>query len=142
MGRIHPECPLEIDSFKFVISFAVICGLLWIAAAVASFLAHLNSKKELVLVSACPYSIGYIIFVGLFGAIMAQISAQNSCLKGDPPCEKVKMKLRSSGNEFMGYSISAFVLITPSIIFTFYSALFLEPLNFTSRKTPASDSRP
>ena len=76
--------------------------------------------------SACLYSTGYIIFVALFGVIMSQINAHNSCLDRSLLCEKVKKKLKRSGNEFMGYSICAFILITLSTVFTFYSAYLLK----------------
>ena len=86
----------------------------------------MDSAKVQALVSACLYSIGYITFLGLFGAIMAQINAQNSDLNNDEfLCEEVRVKLRRSGNEFMGYSICAFVLITLSVIFIFCSAFLL-----------------
>jgi len=86
--------------------------------------------------SACLYSTGYIIFVGLFGAVMAEINAQNSCLNRSPLCEEVKRKFRRSGNEFKGYSICAFVLITLSVIFTFYSTFSLR----SSRSTSVANS--
>ena len=112
---------------------AVVCGVLWIAGAVTSFLAYGNveelekSAKVQSLISACLYFVGYVIFVGLFGAIMAQIDAQNSELNNNAfVCEKVKKKFKRSGNEFMSYSICGFLLITPSIIFTFCSAFLLK----------------
>jgi len=129
MGWINPECPLEIDTFNFVISFAIVCGILWIIAAIASFSASSAPSYDasgLALLSVCLYSIGYIIFVALFGVIMSQINAHNSCLDRSLLCEKVKKKLKRSGNEFMGYSICAFILITLSTVFTFYSAYLLK----------------
>jgi len=147
--RIYYGCPLGIDIFKLVMTFAVVCGVLWIAGAVTSFLAYWNIKENCTdpkkseelkesgelakaqaqaqaLISTCLYSIGYIIFLGLFGAIMAQINTQNSGINNDLfLCEKVKRKFRRSGNEFIGYSICAFFLITLSIIFTSYSAFLL-----------------
>jgi len=125
MGGIHPECPLEIDILKLVISFAMVCSVLWFAAGCASFSASSYGKKRLILLSICLYFIGYIIFLGLFGAIMSQINIQNSCLDRSLLCEELKKKFKRSGNEFMVYSICAFVLITLSIIFTFCSAFIL-----------------
>jgi len=121
-------------------SLAIVCGVLWIAGALTSLLAYLNIAeisegtgkfkklaKVKTLISACLYSVGYVIFAGLFGAIMAQIEAQNSELDNNAfLCEKVKKKFRRSGNEFMSYSICGFLLITPSIIFTFCSAFLLK----------------
>jgi len=94
--------------------------------------------KVLTLISACLYSVGYIIFIGLFGIIMAQINVQNSNLNEDSLCEKVKKNSRRSGKEFMGYSICAFLLITPSIIFTFCSAFLLK---LSSSSQNASSNR-
>jgi len=139
---IYLECPLETDIVKFIIAFAVVCGLLWIAAAVASLLAYWSilegwdntmrmseckkSARVQALVSACLYSIGFVIFLGLFGAITREINAHNCCLSKTFLCEEVKKKFRRSGNEFKGYSICALILITVSTVFTFYSAFSLK----------------
>ena len=85
----------------------------------------IDSAKTQALVSACLYSIGFIIFVGLFGAIIREINAQNSRLNKTLLCEEVKRKFRRSGNEFKGYSICAFILITLCTVFTFCSAFLL-----------------
>jgi len=142
------ECPLETDIVKFIIAFAVVCGLLWIAAAVASLLAYWSmqegwdyatkmpeckkSAEVQALVSVCLYSIGFVIFLGLFGAIMREIDVQNSCLNKAFLCEEVKKKFRRSGNEFKGYSICAFILIMLSTVFTFCSAFSLKSFGSAS----------
>jgi len=100
-------------------SFAIVCGVLWIAAGGVSFLAYVNTKNMWILISASIYLIGYIIFVGLFAAVMLQINEYKN--EFDEECPVVKKKLRRSSDEFMSYSICGFVLIGTSIIFTLAS---------------------
>jgi len=100
-------------------SFAVVCGGLWIAAGGVSFLAYLNTTRMWVFLSASIYLVGYMIFVGFFGAVIIQVSWHNH--QFDEWCPEVNKKFRRSGDEFMGYSICGFALIGTSIILTFVS---------------------
>jgi len=113
------------DTFELVMSFAVVCGVLWIVAGGVSFWASKQEKEKKMwaFISACIYIVGYIIFVGLFGAIMLQINENNHGLNHF--CKDVRKKVRRSGDEFMGYSICGFVLIAGSIICTLASGLLL-----------------
>ena len=86
-------------------------------------MASMEMEKMWILISASIYLVSYIIFVGLFGAIMFQINMHNSDL--DNKCPEVKKKLRRSGDEFIAYSICGFVLIGTSIIFTLASLVLL-----------------
>jgi len=85
-------------------------------------LASVKRERMWVLISASIYLVSYIIFIGIFGAVMLQINWYNRSL--DDGCPEVKKKLRRSGDEFMGYSICGFVLIGTSIILTFASLFF------------------
>jgi len=119
-----PSCPPGYDAFQLVMSFAVVCGVLWILAGGISFWAYVNTKKMWALTSAFIYLVGYLIFIGLFGPVIAQINLRNSDFS-DNICDSVKKKMRRSGDEFMAYSICGFVLIGTSIICTFASAFSL-----------------
>jgi len=75
-------------------------------------------SKTFALISASIYFVGYMVFVGLFGVVMTNINYRNSKFDELEPCENVKKRFRRSGDEFMGCSICAFVLIMISIICT------------------------
>jgi len=118
-------CPPGYNVFELVMSFAVVCGVLWIVAGGLSFWAYINTTKTWVIISAFIYLVGYMIFIGLFGAIMVQISAYNSKYYNYDVCDDVRKKTRRSSDEFMGYSICGFVIIATSITCTFVSAFSL-----------------
>jgi len=127
-AKDNPEtdnCVPGVDSFELVMSFAVVCGVLWIVAGGVSFWASKQEKEKKMwaFISACIYIVGYIIFVGLFGGIMLQINENNHYL--NRYCKDVRKKVRRSGDEFIGYSICGFVLIAGSIICTLASGLLL-----------------
>ena len=107
-------------------SFAVVCGVLWIVAGGISFWAYVNITKTWASISACIYLVGYIIFVGLFGVVMYQINEYNFFnFNDDSICGNIIKKFKRSSNEFMSYSICGFVLIGTCIICTLASALSL-----------------
>jgi len=87
----------------------------------------MKMERMWVLISASIYLVSYIIFVGIFGAVMFQINARNR--EFDDWCPELKKKVRRSGDEFMGYSICGFVLIGTSTIFTLASLFSIEDKN-------------
>jgi len=115
------DCFSETDAFKFIVSIAIPCGVFWIIAGGFSFLASAsgsNGDKRLALISASIYLVTYIMFAGLFGAVMNQVNYRNFKFDELEPCDNVKKRFRRSGDEFLGCSICGFVLIMISIICT------------------------
>ena len=50
-------------------SIAVVCGLIWIVAGVLSYMASNRMTQSFSQYPFILYTIGYIIFVGLFGPV-------------------------------------------------------------------------
>jgi len=73
-------------------------------------------EKIWIMISTALFFLGYVIFIGLFGAVMLQINTENKDM--NRLCKEVKKKLRRSGDEFMGYSICSFILIFGAILCT------------------------
>jgi len=110
------ECAAGVDAYNLVMSYAIVCGILWIAAGGLAFFASMKTEKPWIMISAALFFLGYVIFVGLFGAVMLQINEVNKDM--DNYCKEVKKKIRRSGDEFMGYSICSFILIFGAILCT------------------------
>jgi len=123
-GSNVPGCVSGSNTFQLIMTFAVLCGILWIVAGGLSFWAYINTTKRWVSIPACIYLVSYMIFIGLFGAIMVRINERNR--EFDNECDDVKKKYRRSGNEFIAYSICGFLLIGASIILTIISVFFAE----------------
>ena len=118
------DCRLGSDVYQFIMSIAVVCGLVWMVAGGLSFKAYSVDgymSKVYASSSLTMYFVGYVIFAGLFGVVMNQINYRNFNLDKAGHCDNVKKKFRRSGDEFMGYSICGFVLIMTSIICTLNS---------------------
>lgn len=114
------ECGPGEDTFNLIITYAVLCGILWIAAGAFAFLGSSNMEKMWIMISAGLFLFGYILFVGLFGSAMQQINSRRYpwTHKGGNICKDIRKKIRRSSDEFMGYSICSFILIGVSIAFT------------------------
>jgi len=63
------------------------------------------------------FFLGYIMFIGFFGAIMIQINTYNKEVL-DEQCSAVKKELRRSGDQFTICSVLSFVTIFVAIIST------------------------
>lgn len=109
-GLSGANCASGQDAYELVMTYAILCGIVWIAAGGIALFASTNMKKMWIMISAGLFLFGYIIFIGLFGAVMVQVNQFTNGLKHGA-CSKVKKKFRRSGDEFMGYSICSFILI-------------------------------
>jgi len=112
----HGECAAGVDAYNLVMSYAIVCGILWIAAGGLAFFGSMKMEKIWIMISTALFFLGYVIFIGLFGAVMLQINTENKDM--NRLCKEVKKKLRRSGDEFMGYSICSFILIFGAILCT------------------------
>jgi len=127
-------CVSGSNAFELIMTFAVVCGTLWLAAGGLSFWAFRNTTKQWASIPASIYIVSYMIFIGLFGVIMLRINERNREFNDE--CNDVKKKYRRSGNEFMAYSICGFVLIGASIICTVISIFFAEDKRTEPRTEP------
>jgi len=80
-----------------------------------------GSEKTSTSISAFLYVVGYVIFVALFGIVMTEINYRNSSFNKIDLCGSVKKRFRRSGDEFIYYSICAFVSIGICIMCTISS---------------------
>jgi len=118
------RCSPGINVHDFILSTAIVCGVLWFIAGVSSLAAskevHCDaaSARAGAAISAFVYIVGYVVFVGFFGVIVIEINNRNSSFDKIDLCGDVKRRFRRSGDEYISYSISAFVSIAICIIYT------------------------
>ena len=110
-GESEEGCAVGDDSFQLVMSIAVVCGLIWIVAGVLSYMASNRMTQSFSQYPFILYTIGYIIFVGLFGPVMLNINYYNHL---DDFPDKGKSQI-----EFTAYSGCAFVFIFVCMVFTY-----------------------
>ena len=114
----------SIDPYSIVLAYAITCGIGWIMAGVFAIIGGGMMSKAWGITSGTMFSIFYVIFIGLFGGAWSKvITYQKSCV--DLVCDDYKKKIKRSSYEFLGYSISSFMLIIFAIIFTFASSCSL-----------------
>eukprot|EP00826_Nyctotherus_ovalis_P050013 TRINITY_DN6089_c0_g1_i11.p1 TRINITY_DN6089_c0_g1~~TRINITY_DN6089_c0_g1_i11.p1 ORF type:complete len:122 (-),score=22.44 TRINITY_DN6089_c0_g1_i11:324-689(-) len=115
------------DHFVFIIVYAVVCGVLWIAAGGVALLAAIKMERVWIWISAVTFLVGYMIFIGLFGTIMVDLNMKRRDLKveeingGARYCETEWKKFTRSSDEFIAYSVCSFVFTALSIICTLAS---------------------
>lgn len=117
------DCGAGEDAYKLVMTYAILCGVLWIGAGALSFVASISMNKMFVFISSGIFIFGYLIFIGIFGAVMVQVNSRNNELRNSH--SDIKKKLRRSGDEFMGYSICSFILIFGAIACTGFAGISL-----------------
>lgn len=103
-------------------TYAILCGLCWIAGGVISYMETIKGEKMWKIMGLMVFLISFIIFVGLFGAVMIGVKERTYGLEQNP-CKEEEKKLRRSGDEFMGYSICSFILIPIATGIHFYILL-------------------
>ena len=107
-------CFAGYDSFQFVLSYAIICGLSWIGAGILSYRVSKNLTKNAAQLPFLLYTVSFIIFVGLFGVVMFRVNGRDYIYP------------RKSGNEFKAYSICSFLTILPCIVITYLPVFFMD----------------
>jgi len=108
-------CAAGYDSYNLVMTYAILCGILWMAAGGIATFASTKMEKMWIMISAGMFFFGYVLFIGLFGPVMVEINVYNKETLG-PECSAVKKKLRRSGDEFIGFSVCSFIFIFGAIV--------------------------
>lgn len=136
--RTHKYCGTDAvscvggeDHFVIIMIYAIVCGVLWIAASGIALIASIKMERTWIWISASLFLAGYALFIGLFGTIMVDLNynrrlINNSSAKPvgtgyEKCCPAEKDKFKRSSDEFLAYSICSFVLIGISIILTLIS---------------------
>jgi len=101
-------------------TYTILCPILWIGATVLDCLALSTRDNIWIMISIAIFFLGYVIFIGLFGAVMVQINIYNTEVL-DRECSVVKKHLRESGYTFMGYCLGSFFYISFLIFFNIVS---------------------
>jgi len=125
-SELSAGCAPGVDSYNLVMTYAILCGILWMAAGGLAFFASTKMEKIWIMISAGIFIFGYVLFIGLFGPVMVQINAYNKEVLGKE-CTAVKKKLRRSGDEFTGISVCSFIFIFGAIVCTTIPVFALEP---------------
>lgn len=100
--------------------YSFICGLGWIIAGVLACLGSMRTSKCITLTSMIIFSTAFLAFVISFAIVWNQVlSLRSDCLNDQ--CGQFKDKANGSSNDFLGYSICAFILIPLCISFTLIS---------------------
>ena len=137
-GESEEDCVAGQDSFQLIMSIAVVCGVFWITAGVLSYMASSKMTQSFSQYPFILFAIGYIIFVGLFGAVMININLTK------PKYEEFS-EYNKSSTEFTAYSGCAFIFIFVCIVFTFLALTSLpsDPKQaYKSKHTPATLHNP
>ena len=102
--------------------YAVVCGLAWIISGIVSIATCESFHGSLKGIRFGLFFFSYIMFAGLFGAIMIKIK-EHTFRYNNQPCSEIESKFRRSGDEFMGYSICSFITIGISVIMEFFALI-------------------
>lgn len=107
----------ELTGYEAVVSYAIICGIGWMAAGALAILASLKRNKTLAIVAGIIFAVLYGLFIGLFGAVWDSVKKVEDDCKPlfDSSCSDLKKNMTKSSREFLGYSICSFVLILAAI---------------------------
>lgn len=131
------------DVFIELVSCSFICGLIWIAAGVLACLGSMHTSHRITMASMIIFVLAFIAFVILFGLVWDKASEiRSDCLAEE--CGLFKSKARKSSNEFLGYSICAFVLIPVAIgltVASYFSVRVHEQFVFKKEKTATNAAR-
>ena len=96
-------------------TYAVFCGVCWILGGVISIASAITKEKMCRKFGMAIFLISFIVFVGLFGAVMIKVNEENYGYK-KLSCSERGSKFMRSGREFMAYSICSFITITAVIL--------------------------
>ncbi len=118
----------ELTGYEAVVSYAIICGIGWMAAGALAIFASMKQKKFLAMIAGIVLAVLYALFIGLFGAVWDSVRKVNDdCQAVYDACPALNDHAKLSGREFLAYSICSFVLIMAAMVGCFlYAFLAVE----------------
>ena len=115
----------DLSGYGVIVSYAITCGLGWIAAGAVAILATVMSMQLIGFAAAGIFAVIYIIFIGLFSAGWHSVRRfDQKCLNDF--CRAIRRHGKKSSHEFLAYSICAFILILAAIGLSAYGAIQLD----------------
>ena len=115
-SELSKGCATGFDAYNLVMTCGILCPILYIVAVVFNLLTICTKKLIWTMISTGSSLLGFLIFIGVFGAVMVQINIYNTEVL-DGECDVVKEHLRGSDNTFMGYWVASFTYIPFLILF-------------------------
>jgi hypothetical protein len=134
--RVHDFCnevdcknhPREIDKlvgYGGVMSFAIVCGIGWILSGLIALAGSLKPDKLIAIIAGALFTVLYAVFIGVFTAVWVSVRRVRKECSYTSVCDAYMKRTRKSSNEFLAYSICAFVLIIGAIICCFFSSTLI-----------------
>jgi len=118
----HPRKIGKLVGYDGVMIFALVCGIGWILSGLIAFAGSLKPDKLLAITAGILFTLLYLAFIGIFTVVWISVKrVRKNCRFHDKSCNKYMKRTRRSSNEFLAYSICAFVLIIGAIICCFFS---------------------
>ena len=130
----------ELYGLKYVLSYALACGIGWILGSILVYIALCTNSRILAYFGIGAFSAFYIVAIVLF------VSVWNSVKKVEDDCigfhsDKFKNQAKRSAREYLGYNICSFILILGSIIITCLGIVLIKPERISGAPALAQENQ-